>query len=117
MTVREALNSKVKRARGLWNCGGGLTVLGFATMVVTGTFFHQDTGQIIGWVLFVIGFITVFVGTMLYLRIRCPKCGKPFIILNPAKLARDVKFCPSCGVSLDDEISPQSNAKKPDGDE
>lgn len=99
MTIRDNIKKKLFVAL-------GIIVTTLITFILTTVF--QDTKQIS--TRFITFFFLIFMGAVLFcnLCIRCPKCKGnlgitvvPALIPYPSK--HKVKYCPFCGVSLDEE--------------
>ena len=104
MTQRDLINTALKKS---------LRILVLALVIaLLGVLAFQGLEKAIAIWIPVIAFILVPVFFFRQMNIKCIKCGTPFgSVLNARKriniflnISESLKYCPYCGVSLDDEI-------------
>lgn len=102
MTVREQLNRGPRRVRPLGLAGATLFIAGMVIGVV-----HSGP-PILALVL--PGFALAFVAAMYaqFVAFRCGRCRGnlgPLVIPGSWSVDRRVRFCPFCGIGLDEELT------------
>jgi hypothetical protein len=116
MTQRELINVALKKS---------VTILVLALVfALIGIIALQVLDKTIAIWIPIIAFALVPAFFFRIMNIKCVKCGTPFgSVLNARKrinvfikISESLKYCPFCGVSLDDEIKEPRSNKRLQGD-